>query len=209
MRRKKSPRNTTEECSRHPESFLLDAMVLGTSNAIEAQESVGQNEFVRSETLPTKMQRYFGGPDPKAVLEAAGVKFLGPVEGDDAFQYVELPPGWEKMPSEHPMWSHLLDDKGRERAAIFYKAAFYDRSSHLSLNCRYSVRQDFEEQRNNGVAVAQVRDGQAVIYSTEPVKLPKEHDQKFFELGELSVKKATEWLKAKFPEWENPGAYWD
>ena len=67
------------------------------------------------------------------IMEAWGIVFLGPVPNDALFQYVTLPEGWHKQPTEHSMWSHLLDDKDRKRASIFYKAAFYDRSAQLHL----------------------------------------------------------------------------
>ena len=31
------------------------------------------------------------------------------------------------------MWSSVVDELGRERAAVFYKAAFYDRRAHMTL----------------------------------------------------------------------------
>lgn len=49
-----------------------------------------------------------------------------------------LPPGWTRKGSEHALWSHLLDEHGRRRAAIFYKAAFYDRSARMSMGTLYS-----------------------------------------------------------------------
>lgn len=97
--------------------------------AIEHQEAKGQESFVKSDTLPTKMD-----PASKEILEAAGVKFLGPVENDDQFQYVTLPAGWKKVPTDHSMWSELLDQDGKEIASIFYKASFYDRSAFLRIN---------------------------------------------------------------------------
>lgn len=112
---KKKPRKEDEL------DTLMRAMDTGSaSSAIYAQEAAGQKSFVGSTTLPTEVQR-------KELLEAAGVKFLGPVEGDNLFQYVELPEGWQKQPTDHSMWSKLVDEQGRERASIFYKAAFYDR----------------------------------------------------------------------------------
>lgn len=101
---------------------------LGTNDggrAIMDQESAGQQSFVSNDTLPTDLRG-------KEILEAAGVKFLGVVEDDDMFQYVELPDGWKKVPTDHSMWSNLVDEQGRVRASIFYKAAFYDRSAHAS-----------------------------------------------------------------------------
>jgi hypothetical protein len=83
-----------------------------------------------SDTLPTNFQG-------REALEAAGVKFGAAVKGDPMFTYVELPAGWKKRSTGHAMWSDLVDDKGRKRASIFYKAAFYDRSAHGSALPRY------------------------------------------------------------------------
>lgn len=107
---------------------LLRGMDTGSSSrAIYDQEAAGQRSFVQSMTLPTKI-------NGQNVLEAAGVKFLGQVEGDDLFQYVELPQGWKFEPTDHSMWSKLVDSQGRERASIFYKAASYDRRAFASAN---------------------------------------------------------------------------
>lgn len=121
----RAPRNTEGDGA----GMLAEAMITGRSEGlIEKQEAQGQRSFVASDTLPTKI---FG--DGRAELEAAGVEFIGPVEGDRMFQYVKLPAGWKKEPTDHSMWSKLVDDQGRERGAIFYKAAFYDRSAHMSV----------------------------------------------------------------------------
>ena len=109
--------------------LLMRALGHGdSSRAIMDQEADGQQSFVGSDTLPTEIQG-----NGKAILEAAGVKFLGVVEGDDLFQYVQLPAGWKKEGTGHSMWSSLVDDKGQERASIFYKAAFYDRRAFMSV----------------------------------------------------------------------------
>jgi len=113
---------------RKEDGLDLFMRALGTNDggrAIMDQESAGQQSFVSSDTLPTDLRG-------KEILEAAGVKFLGVVEDDDMFQYVELPDGWKKVPTDHSMWSNLVDEQGRVRASIFYKGAFYDRSAHAS-----------------------------------------------------------------------------
>src|SRR5690349_16739679 len=119
----RAPENTRETVRRHPEGFLVESMVAGVGPAILAQESQGQRSFVGSDTLPTEM-----GAKDRLALEIAGVRFGETVPGDSLFQYVQLPAGWRKEAADHSMWSYLLDDKGRRRASIFYKAAFYDRS---------------------------------------------------------------------------------
>jgi hypothetical protein len=100
----------------------------GNPRAIEAQEARGQQELVESEQLPVRINE--GGREK---LEALGVVFM-PCVGDDIFRSVKLPKGWKKVLTDHSMWSNLVDDKGVVRAQIFYKAAFYDRSAHMSVN---------------------------------------------------------------------------
>jgi len=123
------------------------------------------------------------------------------------FQYVELPAGWKKAPTDHSMWSKLLDDKGRERASIFYKATFYDRSAHLSLTTRFGFRRDYDREEKEGVAVTYVTDGGNIIHTTEAIKMPDDR-QKRYEVGDKADKAASAWLNKQYPDWRNPGAYW-
>ena len=180
--------------------LMRSVVVRSTSKAILSQEADGQQSFVKSETLPVKMQG-----DARAVLKIAGVKFLGVVEDDPVFQYVELPEGWKKVGTGHSMWSDLVDDKGRKRARIFYKAAFYDRRAHLGVNYRYGISIDYER-LDKGIAVAMAIDGGEVIFTTEPIEFEIDDcyaaQDKAYELVKA-------WLDENYPEWESATAYWD
>lgn len=94
--------------------------------SIEAQEKQGQSDFNSKEILPIKIK---GGT--RQEMKSFGVVYGKPV--DDLFIEAKLPEGWKKEPMDHPMWSKLLDDQGRERALIFYKATFYDRDAFISI----------------------------------------------------------------------------
>lgn len=203
MGKRQAPRNTTMEVKENPFLGFITAM---SSAGILAQEAQGQRSLVRSETLPTDMGRY-NNYDAKAVLEAAGVKFLGVVEGDDMFQYVELPHGWKKVETDHSMWSKLVDDKGRERASIFYKAAFYDRSAHMSLSCRFGVSFDYGRFDKDNIGVANVTDNGKVIHTTEPISVAE--GDKRWDVSDKAKALAVAWLDENHPDWRNPGAYWD
>ncbi len=134
MDEKRAPENTAKTAKR--DSGLLAAMmILGSDTVIKQQEADGQQDFVASTTLPTKME-----PEARQGLEAGGVKFLEGVADDSLFQYVELPEGWQKV-QRNEYWSDLVDHQGSVRANIFYKAAFYDRSAHLSLVSQSSTCQ--------------------------------------------------------------------
>jgi len=104
---------------------LLTAM---EPNGIERQEAQGQQEFCRSSELPKQMLH--GCTREK--LEEMGIEFGDDL--DELFVKVRLPTGWQVKPTHHSMWNELVDEKGTKRAAIFYKAAFYDRKSHISLD---------------------------------------------------------------------------
>jgi hypothetical protein len=120
----KSPENTTKT---DPAILLLEAM-LSPDTHIERMEKDGQTQLVDSDVLPTEMEAW-----EKEKLESLGVEFLGVVPEDEIFTYVKLPVGWKKVSAEHDMWSTLVDETGKEIAGMFYKAAFYDRSSYLYL----------------------------------------------------------------------------
>lgn len=206
MKTTKVPVNTERQIADQPS--MRNWVLGGNPNAILAQEGEGQSSFVNSETLPTDMGRS-RDHNTRAILEAAGVKFVCEVPDDPMFQVVELPAGWQKKATDHSMWSNLVDDKGRVRASIFYKAAFYDRSANMNLTTRFSVSRDYEREKKDGVAVAVVKDGANVIFTTDPVKLPEERNQGYFEIGDKSQQRAVEWLDQQHPDWKNPGAYWD
>ena len=204
--RRRAPRNTAQEAADNPTSVIANAMMEGTSQSIYNQEAEGQRSFVNSETLPTEI-RSFGDWDAKEILEAAGVKFLGPVEGDPLFQYVELPEGWKKVGTDHSMHSRLLDDKDRERASIFYKAAFYDRRADLRLTLRFGIRGDGYDRIEEGVTVAHVTDCGEIIHTTEPITI--QDKEKPWVEGEHAKTAAQAWLDQHYTGWEYPGVYWD
>ena len=166
------------------------------SEAIEAQERRGQADLNRSQMLPID-----GTQKSQEVWERLGFIFGEPY--DDLFVNVQFPQGWTMQPTDHNMWSNLLDAEGRLRGQIFYKAAFYDRSAQVSLRCRYQI---IEPGYVIGApAKVEVRDGDEVIYSVEhAVDAPT---QLYPTLTELH-KDAKIWLNETYPGWESIEAYW-
>jgi len=119
-----------------PLIVLLDAMTPGRDGggAIVAMEKRGQAELVNSDRLPTKLGTYSDETDAK--YAALGFTFGEPDPADPMFRPATLPQGWARQRSDHDMWSFLVDQHGRRRVAIFYKAAFYDRSAFMRLVSR-------------------------------------------------------------------------
>lgn len=92
---------------------------------ITDMESAGQRQLVASDRLPVQ------GPDEQ--LRALGFQLGEPDPADPLFRPVVLPEGWRREGSDHAMWSYILDRNGRRRVAVFYKAAYYDRKAHCSV----------------------------------------------------------------------------
>jgi hypothetical protein len=107
---------------------VVNFLVAITPGGIEAQEKRGQVAQAVVSTLPRK------GTHDRAPWEALGFKF-GAVDNnsDKLFVEVEFPPGWYKRPTDHSLWTDVIDDKGRKRASIFYKAAFHDCDAFVRL----------------------------------------------------------------------------
>ena len=95
----------------------------GNPRAIEAQEARGQKELVESSQLPTN--------GLSEIACRLGIEVLRESPGDKLFSDVKVPTGWRVNPTEHSMWSELVDDNGITRAMIFYRAAFYDRDAFI------------------------------------------------------------------------------
>lgn len=99
----------------------------GGSRAIEEQEKRGQQQVVNSDRLPTQLQ------SPRSDFADLGFVFGDPDPRDPMFTSATLPEGWAREGSDHALWSYIVDEHGRRRASIFYKAAYYDRDAFMGL----------------------------------------------------------------------------
>jgi len=121
--------NTTERMKDPAEkmAFLAEGLVTGSASSfIEGQERAGQHQLVNSDRLPADCGDH-------APWLALGFTFGDPDPSDPLFMPATLPPGWKRQATDHAMGSVIVDTLGRKRVSIFYKAAFYDRSAHMSL----------------------------------------------------------------------------
>lgn len=179
---------------------MNDLIAATTPGGIEKQEAAGQVDFVRNATLPKDCDR--------SMLALAGITFGA--DADDLFVNVQLPDGWKKQATSHSMWSDLLDDKGRKRASIFYKAAFYDRNAHMSMNRRYNI-ESYEPCNADGVVVeygthTHMQTSISDCGNTHVVIALREDQD--YDAQKAHEALATKWLDEHFPDWRNPLAYW-
>jgi len=161
---------------------------------IEAQEKSGQMAELERQTLP------LGIFPSKSTWESLGFIFHDPI--NDLFVSVDFPSGWKKRATDHSMWTNIIDAEGRNRGAIFYKAAFYDQSAHASLTRRFSVSKYAEHNATQLKTVIYDATNQSEI-------LFGIRDQTSFSLGNQHEAEAEAWLDEHYPDWKNPIAYWN
>lgn len=114
------------DTSKMPPEIHLLAEVMNPGGSIEASEAEGQRQLVNSTAIPVTDYR-------NEDLESLGFELGDVDEADPLFRECKLPAGWSRERSDHSMWSYIADERGFRRIAIFYKAAFYDRNAHLSI----------------------------------------------------------------------------
>lgn len=206
MGRKTTDKKQVTNASRLPPSELLRLMVThGSSNAIKGMEAAGQAELVATggASLPVN-----GSGNP--CFAKMGIVFGETLDG--VFREATLPSGWKIVPTEHSMWSDLVDAKGRKRAGIFYKAAFYDRRAEIRPKTRYACETEYQGDFGKVGESHRcfVMDGAtgAEVFSTKTLRRETEGDRTFIKTEDLRTE-ATEWLKNTYPAHEDPAAYWD
>lgn len=175
---------------------LDNFVVASTPGGIEAQEKAGQQMLVASSDLPKDMS-----PNREA-FEAVGFKFGEDV--DELFVKCTLPAGWKREASDHSMWSYIVDEEGRKRVGVFYKAAFYDRRADCRLEPKYAVQSEYPtypRDANSKVTVLITAGGleRRIIGDVDYT----DHD------GETRLRdEARAWLDQNYPLWKDPTAYW-
>lgn len=156
---------------------------------IESQEKIGQDR------LPVEIQ-----PPVTHEMLAAKLGFQYGEVVDGVFLKVQLPEGWKIEPTEHAMWSRLRDAKGRDRASIFFKAAFYDYHAHMCVWPRFHVDAEYEHEAGccgkRRYRVNDRNDGK-LLFVTE------------FSEGFAGQRECDMWLRQNFPQYGDEFAYWD
>lgn len=175
---------------------LENFVTASTPGGIEAQEAAGQADFVQSQTLPIDC--------PQEQLETLGFMFED--AADDIFVNVKFPQGWHIEPTDHSMWSELVDPSGNVRAGIFYKAAFYDRHADMRLNRAIKIDQEYEIKN---IIQYFVKKGEEILFATEIVRDIEPYSDEYWAEEKRLEKIAKDWMEKNYPDHDNVLAYWD
>ena len=208
------------------EITMLEAMLYAQegespSKAIENQERRGQRMVAEYVRLPKgtnacclRSHNHEDFEFTKVQYEKMGIKIID--EYDDLFWNVQLPDDWRIEATDHPLWSDLIDDRGRRRASLFYKAAFYDRDAFINIWTRYTTYTDHTlkyedvgyDKWRKSPCIGYVEDCGVVIYSTEP--RPSFEDYNEQDKVEDAIKEElANYMAEHYPDYKDSHAYWD
>jgi hypothetical protein len=192
---------------------------------------MGQDQLIESEALPVKM----GKNETVEDYQKMGIVMGEPFEDDPLFRRAKLPDGWKKEPvsslfpgtDSSPVWTYVIDEKGRLRIFVFYKAAFYDRRAYMRCAARFLVDdQDYflTGRANIQLATTDKERGRDIVVLDnfympsreiyrEKLEYHEEEDyykNPFMGKRRKARDKAEEWLRGKYPNFkDNNSYYWD
>lgn len=208
--------------------MMLALTMGGEDPSVAADVVTGMKQRLSqySDKLPTKgspfnLWRACGAEEierGKAAWKSTGIEFGKPSE---LFVPVKFPKGWKKGRTDHPMWTTLLDDRGRKRANIFYKSGMWDCDAFIDLVTRFSIRRIYFEPDDNMAIQFEILDCDSPIYQTRITNPgPRPDDdaangdrRKFYKMNDAMIAESRnecrDWLNKNYPNWKDEAAYWD
>lgn len=172
--------------------------------AIYNQESEGQKELNSSDQLPRKCNSP-RGLNIKEQYELMGIKVISESDGDELFLDVKMPSGWRKEATDHSMWNNLVDDKGRVRGTLFYKAAFYDRDAFVNFKTRYERNCKYYDKEYTYCVID--NSNKEVLFETDKLNSHKMGDD-YFEKQDSYIAQCEDFLDNNYPQHKDINAYW-
>lgn len=134
-------------------------------------------------------------------LTALGFRFGADVDG--VFVACELPQGWSMRDTHNPLVVNLLDEQGRKRARVYHKFCHSHRGADMTMEPRYNVA---PYSVSNGCSKTRRHFTAADCGRTLKDFGGVECDD--WEGMDLLENTAKAWLTARYPNWQNPLAYW-
>jgi hypothetical protein len=174
-----------------------------TAESIEAERMA---EAIQETLLPKEM-------DPgRSEWEALGFVFEE-IPDDELMYRAKLPKGWKMVSTDHPMATDIIDEQGRKRGSMFYKASLYDRKASMYLCRRYKVSSDYKVDGYDATYIVYFGNEQERLFVageiTYSYQSPMEEQAKAVEQIDKLKAVAAAWGKEHYPDYENIYAYWD
>jgi hypothetical protein len=182
-------------------------MTISPVDMTTKQVALGQHQIVNGKVLPTAFN---GGSEKlmKHELTKIGFVFGNVVDDDPMFQSVELPAGWSRVATGHPLWSHILDEYGRERISIFFDASLHNRDAFFDVIPAIQVAWN-EQRTSDGIKMTfHIKKCGVTIFSADEVEVVGD-SSKIDEVRWEENGKVLAWASKNYPYYLHPYLYWD
>ena len=176
----------------------------GEPNVLEHMEKEGQQRAVNNTMVAKKMF------PARENWEELGFTFTD-IPGDNVLCKATLPEGWEMVAIDHSMWNNIIDEQGRVRGSMFYKAAFYDREARMELNQRYRIIIDYlDDHVTTEVYFGNPKEKVFVAGQIHKADFSSQEsiDAYYDELRRLE-NLTKNYANLYYPNWRDETAYWD
>lgn len=186
-------------------------LLVGLLGGPDAMNRMAHSDMARSSLLPADIK-----PEHRAVLERAGVVFGEEDEREPLMRRATLPEGWRLARADHPIYSHLLDERGRRRALVM--CSRIDRQAWVRCLGRFSASHRIDDPydwRTEPLVPVIADSDDSVLW--RGAKVPKDtEEQRRAAWGTdapTDAQRAHAIAEAKLdevaPKWRDVGAYWD
>lgn len=185
--------------------MMLFRAMGGEENVVEHMEKEGQSLAVNNTMMAKEMR------PSREEWEKLGFSFTD-IPYDDVLCKAVMPEGWSLKSTDHAMWNEIFDENGMKRGSMFYKASFYDRSAHMSLERRYGVCVDYIGEDFSTIEVY-FGNSSEKLFVAGRVQIPQNGCRAkrldCYEEEDRLKEVAKRFGDENYPDWENVHAYWN
>lgn len=165
---------------------------------------VQQTTVVSAQNLPREIVG-FGEVGWQALCQFWGMSVVGDVNA--SIFAVVIAPGWSLRPqASGGPWSFLHDDRGRERASVYYGSATNGEGARMYLLRRYNIVTHYSDPSDESVRI---------ISGCDEAKIFREFGRVFarelnyFHEVERIQGEGRAWFDQNYAGWRDPFAFWD
>lgn len=189
---------------------VMMGMIGGPALAVDTLNRIGRNDLSRGSSekyVEIKLPRTGASEKDKEALRKAGCILHDKWpdgRNDPLFLPAQAPLGWKVQPTDHYMYSNLLDEQGRTRARIGYK--YTDSWANLTVLNRFSANYTNDSWNKKGAPdldVPTIQDSNGkTLWRGKPMKHCASDSKDARAI-------AADVLTKHYPKWAEPDAYWE
>ncbi|MBP9763230.1 MAG: hypothetical protein KBD10_00605 [Candidatus Pacebacteria bacterium] len=143
--------------------------------------------------------------DYPKILKSLGFTFNEIEIDGNKLEVVNLPSNWKIVPAEDDYVFLLIDKKERPRASIMMCPGI----NWVNLFTKFDFMHKTKNVGAEKIIAVEVFELHEVVHSVSVTYLSSFSLEDRLEAIKKAKQQAIDWLDENYPDWKNPGAYWD